>query len=255
MRYTPLFLTTFCLHAGGVLFGLTGCVFVSLWTTPVLAQSEKDQPKINNDLSIVLLTNKNVQKELNLTKTQVTEVTAPVQKLTADIMDLSFNPEYRDQPKKAREAHEKIKVEEKKLLSHLDQKQQTRLQQIFYQTLNIKVFQDTAVQKALQLTEDQKQKIEKIAANMKRKLLAMVAEIEKSNRGKGLPSKATRDANRKRSNGALDDAYNAINQILTAKQREQLKQLKGKPFDLYPGQIKSYSRWNQKQARSPFPEI
>ena len=73
-------------------------------------------------------------------------------------MSLAFNPEYRDQPGKIQAMIGKIKEKEKEMLGRLNRQQQQRLQQLFYQRLGLRLFQNVDVQKSLQLTKDQQQK-------------------------------------------------------------------------------------------------
>ena len=82
------------------LAGLTLLVSLATWSAEARAQTPGNQLQVNNQLSAILLINKKVQKELNLTETQIAETAEPAQKLTRDIASLALNREYRAQPEK-----------------------------------------------------------------------------------------------------------------------------------------------------------
>ena len=184
-----------------------------------------------NDLSVILLNNPKVQKELNLTQSQISETAESADKLAGQIVTLSFNPEYRDQPEKVQAELQKIKAQEKTLLNVLTPEQQQRLQQIFYQSLGIRLFQNPVAQKTLQLTKEQKNEIQKIIDATREKLITIISETQKS--GAGIPSLEERQATRNKSDQMMKAASDQIHLLLTPNQRKQLTLMKGKPFSLY----------------------
>lgn len=207
------------------LAGVALLLLAATWTTEARAQSPASQLQLNNQLSAILLTNTKVQKELNLTETQIAETAEPAQKLNREIMSLAFNPEYRDQPGKIQAMIGKIKEKEKEMLGRLNRQQQQRLQQLFYQRLGLRLFQNVDVQKSLQLTKDQQQKNQKILESLGNKMKAMIATSASD------PSSMVKQSKR-----LMAEAREAINQLLTEKQREQVAQMKGKPFAPFANQ-------------------
>ena len=203
----------------------------SLLGLPFQAQHAENPTADSNNLSIILLTNPKIQRELKLTKAQISETAEPAEKLAGQIVTLSFNPEYRDHPDKAKTELERIRAQEETLLQNLSSQQRQRLQQLYYQSLGIRLFQNTAAQKDLRLSAKQEQKIAEIVATMREQLVAILSEPQKS--GAGIPSPADRQANREKSDGVMDKAMVQVQQLLTPEQRERLSEIKGKPFALY----------------------
>ena len=218
-------------HSGLLLLGLAGLGIAWPGVARCAAQSAETGPTPVSDLSVVLLGNPQIQKELNLTKAQIAETVEPAEKLGGELVTLSFNPENRGHPEKVQAGLKKLKAREKELLGHLDPGQQQRLQELYYQSLGIRVFQSPPVQKILQLTDDQQQEIRQITGSLSKELQALFSEFRKS--GSDLPSPATRQANREKADRLLQQATEAVNRTLTGRQREQLKEMKGKPFPMY----------------------
>ena len=206
------------------LAGVALLLLATTWTTESRAQSPASQHQ-RIPAPVIMLTNTKVQKELNLTETQIAETAEPAQKLNREIMSLAFNPEYRDQPEKIQAMIGKIKEKEKEMLGRLNRQQQQRLQQLFYQRLGLRLFQNVDVQKSLQLTKDQEQKNQKILESLGNKMKAMIATSASD------PSSMVKQSKR-----LMAEAREAINQLLTEKQREQVAQMKGKPFAPFANQ-------------------
>lgn len=221
-------------HTAFMLLSVISAGLFSPGTNAALAQSNAQPEAINNNLSIMLLSNPQIQKELELSKSQIEETVAPAQQLVGEVMTLSFAPEYRKQPDKLKAALKNFKAREQALIEQLNPAQQLRLKQLFYQQLGIRVFETAEVEKILKLSEEQKQNIQGIIGAMQKELLAMFTEMQKS--GAGLPSKETREANRKKSTEIVNAATEKINQLLSEQQREELTKMKGKPFPLFAAQ-------------------
>ncbi len=207
------------------LAGVALLLLATTWTTEARAQSPGNQLQLNNQLSAILLTNKKVQKELNLTETQIAETAEPAQKLDRAIASLALNREYRAQPEKMQAMMAEVKAEEKEILGRLNRQQQQRLQQLFYQRLGLRLFQNVDVQKTLQLTNDQQQGIQKTLESLGNNMKAMIATSASD------PSSMVKQSKR-----LTAEAREAINQLLTEKQREQVAQMKGKPFAPFANQ-------------------
>lgn len=225
-------------HTALMLLSVISAGHFSPWTNAARAQSNTQPGAINNNLSIMLLSNPKIQKELKLSQSQIEETAAPAQQLVDEVLTLSFDPEYRKQPDKLKAAAKKLKAREQVLIEKLNPAQQLRLKQLFYQEIGIRLFQTAEAEKILKLSKEQKQDIQGVIGAMQKDLLAMVKEIQKS--GAGLPSKETREANRKKSNGIVSAATEKINQVLSEQQREALTKMKGKPFPLFAAQAREH---------------
>lgn len=206
---------------------------IFFWPSTAFAQSDQQPSLIADNLSIFLLSNPKIQKELKLTDAQIAETAGPAKKLSNEALTISFNPEYRDQPSKLKAAVQQIHVKEKAILSKLNEPQRQRLQELFYQSMGIRIFQVKKVQAALALTQEQKLGIRQITEALQSDFVAMAEKALKP--GAGLPSKATREANREKSKQLANEADDKINGLLSEQQRTGLKKLKGKPFGLYSG--------------------
>ena len=107
----------------------------------------------------------------------------------------------------------------------MNRQQQQRLQQLFYQRLGLRLFQNVDVQKTLRLTNDQQQGIQKTLESLGNKMKAMIATSASD------PGSMVSQSKR-----LMAEAREAINQLLTEKQREQVAQMKGKPFAPFANQ-------------------
>ncbi len=228
------------------LAGVALLLLATTWTTESRAQSPASQHQripvsrpwagfSSDGLSapVIMLTNTKVQKELNLTETQIAETAEPAQKLKSEFMSLAFDPEYRDQPGKIQAMIGKIKGKEKEIFDRLNRQQQQRLQQLSYQLLGLRLFQNVDVQKTLQLTEGQQQQIKQVYETGSNKLQASMTLSKPPSRSSKewkATWKAGLEANQEKSNRFHAEVREAINQVLTEKQREQVAQMKGKPF-------------------------
>ncbi|MDG2383337.1 MAG: hypothetical protein P8N76_16830 [Pirellulaceae bacterium] len=203
------------------------------WVTVADAQSPGSRLQPKNQLTVGLLGNTAVQEELSLTDAQIAATVVPAKKINGEILSLAFNPELVKHPEKMKVMVDKIKEKEKVLLTHLSSQQQQRLSQLFYQRAGPMFFQDLEVQKALKLTEGQQQQIGKVSDAWKMKMQAQINDMLRQRaeqRRKGLAPQAVREANRKKSDRLLEATNEAFSQILTEKQRDQVAEMKGRPF-------------------------
>ena len=212
---------------------LSACLALLVLTPTWMTEARAEEPgsKFRPEMA-QLLASKKVQKEFNLTEAQIAAVVDPALKLNFKIVSIGFDPELRKQPDKMKAMLKEYNEKGKELLSHLSSQQQERLQQILYQYAGPKFFQLEDVQKALKLTEGQKQQVTKVVDTFNANLQAQMKEMVRKNkeRGGGLAPKAVREANRKKSDLLLEETDKAFNQILTKEQREQVAQMRGKPF-------------------------
>ncbi|MDG2184742.1 MAG: hypothetical protein P8K79_03625 [Mariniblastus sp.] len=227
------------------LAGVALLLLATTWTTESRAQSPASQHQRSAlvlaikqaaeaiPAPVIMLTNTKVQKELNLTETQIAETAEPAQKLKSEFMSLAFDPEYRDQPGKIQAMIGKIKGKEKEIFGRLNRQQQQRLQQLSYQLLGLRLFQNVDVQKTLQLTEGQQQQIKQVyetGSNKSQASMTLSKPPSRSSKEWKATWKAGLEANQEKSNRFHAEVREAINQVLTEKQREQVAQMKGKPF-------------------------
>jgi len=180
-----------------------------------------------------LATNKSVQGELKLTEEQATKVKDVVQQV-------------RDKHKDEQEALQKIEdVQERfqkfgelrKTMSNdflkdvadvLKPDQVKRLKQIDLQTRRSFAFQDPDVQKELNLTDDQKDKIKTIGEDARKEM----REIGQGGQG-------NQEETRKKFAALQKDVDEKIQAVLTPEQKKSWKEMTGEPFEIKfePGQF------------------
>lgn len=173
----------------------------------------------------MLLSNRSVQEELKLDKDQL-ERLAPVLKKAMETSQEQFaklrdaTPEERRE--KIQEMMKEISQEVRKGSAHiLTADQHKRLRQIERQEEGIAAFHDPEVQKALNLTAEQKDKLKTIAEDTRREM----EEVRKTLRGNFREGFQKLGIIRKES---MDRAASVLN----AEQTKTWKQLTGEPFEL-----------------------
>ncbi len=193
----------------------TICLLIAsaVLASPAMAQStQTGTPKLS---SLMLLFNKDVQKELNLTDDQVKKVNE----------EIKFQREARKNLREAnddRERNQKVDALnqrcEQNVNSVLKNDQTRRLQQITYQVYGPNAFARTEVVEKLKLTPEQRQKIKQIQET-----------THKQVRGNFEPGGNREDAVKKRID-SVTRAWNQIMQVLTPDQKERWKEMTGAPF-------------------------
>lgn len=207
------------------------------------AQQQRQQPRpgqpgggfggfgggFGGGLTFMLGQSKELQEELKLSKEQVEEVTAALTKVreemrdeTAKLRDRNISQGEREEiTKKVAEANNKA------LSSVLKPDQLKRFRQIENQQAGMGMFSKEEVQKALKLSDDQKEKIDTITKDLQRDLRELFAGGA-GGAGRGRPDP---EAAKKRE-GLQQEANEGILRVLNNDQKETLKDLKGEPFEL-----------------------
>jgi len=178
--------------------------------------------------------NESLQKELKMDKDQVDKLTAALNKTCEEMRDdlgKLFNP---DTTREERDAITKKMTEanNKAVESVLKSDQVKRLHQIENQQAGIGVFQKEDVQKALKLTDEQKDKIKEINDELRKEL----TDLGGGRGGRGGFGGFGGDPETQRKRQALQkDAMTAAQKVLKDDQKTALKDLTGEPFELQFG--------------------
>jgi hypothetical protein len=175
----------------------------------------------------MLVENESVQKELNLDKDQVDKVKETVQKVRDEHKDdfAKLNDLGREeQREKRRELTRTVTDETLKALGDvLKPEQLKRFKQIELQQAGTQAFTRPEVQKALNLTDDQKEKIKTIADDAAKQR----SELFQGGNARGSFDKLT--ALRK-------ETAEKVQAVLTDDQKKTWKDLTGEPFEVTRGQ-------------------
>lgn len=174
-------------------------------------------------LASMLGTSRQLQEELKLEKEQIDKVTAALAKVREDLRDDVAKLRDRNTSQADRtEINKKISDANNKAIGEiLKAEQMKRLQQIENQQAGLAMFAKEDVQKTLKLNDDQKEKIDTIRKDLQKDL------AELSPRG-GRPDP---DAATKRQ-GLQKEATANVMKVLTAAQKDAVKDLTGEPFEL-----------------------
>jgi Spy/CpxP family protein refolding chaperone len=180
----------------------------------------------------LLLANKSVQEELKITdeqKTKIQEIAKESREKTEAIIG---KVDFKDQESraKAREAREQNKdklmeigqASEKAMLAVLDDKQKTRFKQIEIQSQRVDAFKNEEVVKALNLTDDQKEKLKTIAEDVNKDITDLRKEFSKENF----------QENQKKIATLRKDGMEKAVAVLNDAQKAKWKELTGDPFEV-----------------------
>jgi Spy/CpxP family protein refolding chaperone len=185
------------------------------------AGSALGQPGFGGGGPGMLLMNKSVQEELKLDKGQVEKITSAITKVREDhkddfdkLRDRNIKPEERtDIMKKVTEATTKATA------GILKSEQQKRFEQITLQTRGLQAFADSAVQKTLSLTDDQKDKFKTLGE-----------ETTKAMRE--LFQGGFNEETMKKMQELRKESLEKAQKILTEDQRKKFKDMTGEPFQV-----------------------
>jgi hypothetical protein len=173
-----------------------------------------------------LLMNKSVQEELKLDKEQIEKATAAIQKVREDMKDDLAKLREQDTSREERmEIGKKLNEATSKALADIVKPEQAkRLKQIQLQVQGPRVFMDPDVEKALSLTDEQKQDIQKANQESFQKIREMFQD-------------AQGDQEKMREMRTKITAMNKENMEKLAKslkpeQQTKLKEMLGKPFEI-----------------------
>ncbi len=192
-----------------------------------------------------LLRVEKVQKDLGLDKDQVTKVTEALTKVNEDMRDERqklFSPD--TSPEERAEIRKKIsEAQNKALAGVLNEKQVKRLHQIELQQqqqFGLAIYQNDEVQKALKLSDDQKEKLKTIQDDLQKD----VREAFQAGGG-GKPDPETM----KKIQGLNKEAQTNAEKVLTADQKKTLKDMLGEPLELKPEDFPRGGRFGGKPGK------
>jgi hypothetical protein len=169
-----------------------------------------------------LLQNKSVQEELKLEKDQVTKIDDALKKVRDDHKDDldKLRDPGTSQEDRAAILKKVSEANEKALKGILNEKQETRLHQILHQQQGVAMFVDEAVQKKLNLTAEQKDKLKTINEDMTKDIRELFSG------GKPGPDTITKIQ------GIRKEAMTNAQKVLDDKQKKEVKEMLGEPFEI-----------------------
>jgi hypothetical protein len=176
-----------------------------------------------------LIENKDLQKELGVTDDQVKKAVTVAddifKKHEIDFKDVDFrSPEGRE---KMMQVNKGITAETKKALADVfDAKQIKRFNQVALQSsmrfMGPAVYADADIQKDLKLTDEQKDKIKTINADLNKEREELFKDV-------GMDQEKRREAFQKMQ-GLNKEASDKITKVLTTEQKKTFEELKGEEF-------------------------
>jgi len=205
-----------------VLLGL-----VALLTTAVLAQPPGGRGGFGRGMmggmGAMLLNNKSVQTELKMTQEQVDKIAETNKQFREDHKEDFQKMMDQDTSMEDRQALGKKIADEatKNVNKILDADQQKRLKEIQNQQMGVGLLQQEESQKALSLTDDQKDKIKTIQEDMMKEVREMMQG------GGGFDPE-----NMKKMQGLRKEAMSNAMKVLNEKQQASVKEMLGKPFEM-----------------------
>ncbi len=178
---------------------------------------------------VALLMNEGVQKELKLAEDQIEKTKEISQKTFAKIREETQDLDQQERfGEKGRQIATKINEEAaKEIAGVLKPEQNKRLKQIQRQQQSVAAFQDAEVQKALKLSDEQKENIKTIAADYAKD----IQELRQGAFAGGFNQEAFQEM-QKKTTGLQKDAMDKATALLNADQKKELKDLMGEPFKL-----------------------
>jgi hypothetical protein len=193
-----------------------------------------------------LAQNKSVQEELKVNEDQAKKVSEAMTKLREDLKDdyakVGGGRGRRggggggadvSQEERAAARKKVNEAEEKAIKGVLDDKQMKRLEQIHVQQEGLAAFtQNEDVQKALKLSDDQKDKIKTINEDMRKQM----QEMRSGGGGGGGGGRGFNPEMRQKIQGLQKEATQNAVKVLNDSQKKTYEELTGKPFDYKPDQ-------------------
>jgi Spy/CpxP family protein refolding chaperone len=185
----------------------------------------------------MLLTNASVQKELNLSEDQIQKIKD---------LNQSINDKYRDEREAVRklegderrekfqELNKKIAGESNKAVAEvLKPEQAKRFKEITLQQRGAQAFNDEEVQKALNLTEDQKEKIKTINEDARKEMGELFPQGGRRGGGGGAPPDPSVFKERMtKMNTLRKETMEKAASVLTDDQKKAWKEMTGAPFEV-----------------------
>jgi hypothetical protein len=174
----------------------------------------------------MLLGNEGVQKELKVTDDQKTKIDE-FSRAQREKMQELFQGGQPDREKVQEAQKSSNEAAEKLVKDALKPEQQKRLKQIQYQVGGIQsLASNEEVQKALKLSDEQKEKLKTLAADQQKDL----TELMQAARGGG----GNRQELAQKRTALQKDYMTKAVAVLTADQKKEWKELTGEPFDYQP---------------------
>jgi hypothetical protein len=210
---------------------------VALLTTPALAQRGRGMGGRGGADLGTLAQNKSVQEELKVSEDQTKKITEALTKLREDLKDDyaklgggrrgGGGGNNATQEERAAARKKTGEAEAKAINGILDEKQQKRLQQIRVQQQGLAALQDEETQKTLKLTDEQKDKIKAIGADVQKEI---------GNLGGGGGGGRGNPETRQKIQGLRKEAMQNAVKVLNEDQQKTYKEMAGEPFDYKPNQ-------------------
>jgi hypothetical protein len=202
----------------------------SLWTVlgivAILAVPAMAQPPRGGGGIGQLLLNKSVQEELKLDKESIEKITAAITKVREDLKDdIAKLREQGTSREERMEINKKVaEATTKAVADFVKPEQMTRVKQIQRQQMRFGVFADPEVQKAINLSDDQKDDIKKLNDELGQKRRELFQDTQ------GDQDK-TREATTK-FNEIAKGNMEKVTKSLKEEQQKAIKELLGAPFEL-----------------------
>jgi ribosome recycling factor len=203
---------------------MTVCLALGLLAVPALAQPPRGgfgQMGIGQ-----LLMNKSVQEELKLDKESIEKITAAIGKVREDMKDDLAKLREQDTPREERQAINKKLTEAttKAVADLVKPEQMTRVKQIQLQVQGLNAFNNPEVQKAVNLTDDQKEDIKKVNDEAGQKVRELFQDAQgDQDKIREMRTKIT---------AMTKENMEKVTKSLKPEQQKALKELLGAPFEL-----------------------
>jgi Spy/CpxP family protein refolding chaperone len=186
-----------------------------------------------------LALNPSVQKELNLSEDQIQkikDVTQSIRDKHKDESDAVRNLQGDERREKNQELRKKISDETNQALAGiLKPEQSKRLKEITLQQRSAQAFNDPEVQKGLNLTDDQKDKIKTInedAAKDMRELFPQGGRQGAGGGGGGVVDPAVFKERMTKMAAIRKETMDKVTSVLTEDQKKTWKEMTGQPFEV-----------------------
>jgi Spy/CpxP family protein refolding chaperone len=180
-------------------------------------------------LSLQLLQNEKVAKELELVddqKGKIKELADATSKEMRSLFSGFQDMDADERAAKMKEFQSKAKARDKELTKKIGDillaHQTERLDQISLQLRGVGALQDEKVQKALEITDAQKEKMRKIGQGVGEKMKELFQP----------GSDLSREERQKKMQGIQKEVADQTMEVLTAEQKEKLEKMKGPKFDI-----------------------
>jgi hypothetical protein len=204
---------------------MTVCAALAILAIPALAQPPRGGGFGQMGIGQLLM-NKSVQEELKLDKEAVEKITAAINKVREDMKDDLAKLREQDTPREERQAINKKLTEAttKAVADLVKPEQMTRVKQIQLQVQGVNAFNNADVQKALSLTDDQKEDVKKLIEETGQKVRELFQDAQ-GDQDK-IREMRTKIAAMTKEN------MEKVTKSLKPEQQKALKELLGAPFEL-----------------------